>query len=127
MSHWDKTDIIHFLSDLNRYESYLEICSPSTGALYHKIDRSRFRRCHRLTYRTPPDFDDQLDINFRSPNSSTADLVETIRAFGLRYDIILVDSFHYYDLSLRDLADTFHLLTPRGSIVAHDCLPSSED
>src|SRR5881394_3988382 len=107
MSHWDKTDIIHFLSDVNRYESYLEICSSSTGGLYNKIDKSKFRRCHRLMYRTPPSFDDQLDINFRSSGSRTTDLVETIHTFGLRYDIVLVDSFHYYDLSLRDLADAF--------------------
>jgi hypothetical protein len=127
MSDWDKTDIIHFLSDLNRYESYLEICSPSTGGLYNKIDRSSFRRCHRLMYRIPPGFDDQLDINFRSFDARTADLVETIHAFGFRYDIVLVDSFHYYDLSFRDLADAFNVLTPRGSIVVHDCLPTSEE
>jgi len=127
MPDWDKTDIIHFLSDLNRYESYLEICSPSTGALYNKIDKSRFRRCHRLMYRTPSGFDDQLDINFRSSDSATSDLIETIHAFGFRYDIVLVDSFHYYDLSFRDLADAFDVLTPRGSIVVHDCLPTSEE
>ena len=127
MPDWDKTDVIHFLSDLNRYESYLEICSPSTGGLYNKIDRFRFRRCHRLMYRTPPRFDDQLDINFRSFDSKTADLIETIHAFGFRYDIVLVDSFHYYDLSLRDLTDAFDVLTPHGSIVVHDCLPTSEE
>ena len=126
MSRWDKTDIIHFLSDVNRYESYLEICSASTGGLYGKIDRSRFRRCHRLMYRTPSSFDDQLDINFRSADASTADLVEMIHAFRLRYDIVLVDSFHHDDLSLRDLADAFDVLTPRGAIVVHDCLPPSE-
>jgi hypothetical protein len=127
MSHWDKTDIVHFLSDLNGYESYLEICSSTTGGQYHKIDKSRFKRCHRLMYRTPASFDDQLDINFRSPHSGTKDLIDTMHAFGLRYDIILVDSFHYFDLSFRDLTDAFGVLTGGGAIVVHDCLPPTED
>src|ERR1043166_10070511 len=119
MPPWDKTDIIHFLTDQNRYESFLEICTPTTGGLYHRIDQSRFRRCHRLMYRAQS-FDDGLDINFRSPDARTAVLVETIQAFGLRYDIILVDSFHTYALSLRDLTDALSVLTPRGAIVVHD-------
>jgi hypothetical protein len=124
---WDKTDIIHFLSDLHGYQSYLELCTPTTGALYHKIDRSKFRTCHRLMYRCSPSFDDQMDVNFRSPHMGTKDLIETIHAFGLRYDIVLVDSFHLYDSSYRDVADAFSLMTDRGATVVHDCLPPSED
>ena len=62
MSDWDKTDIIHFLSDLYGYQSYLELCTPTTGALYHKIDRSKFTTCHRLMYRCSPSFDDEMDV-----------------------------------------------------------------
>jgi hypothetical protein len=124
---WDKTDIVHFLSDLNGYQSYLEICTPTTGALYHKIDKSKFRTCHRLMYRCPPSFEDHMDVNFRSSHLGTKDLIETIHTFALRYDIVLVDSFHLYDASYRDLADAFSIITDRGSIVVHDCLPPSED
>src|SRR5437588_8669602 len=108
---WDKTDIIHYLSDLYGYQSYLELCTPTTGALYHKIDRSKFRTCHRLMYRCSSSFDDQMDVNFRSSHMGTKDLIETIHAFGLRYDVVLVDSFHLYDTSYRDLADAFNLMT----------------
>jgi len=127
MTHWDKTDIIHFLSDQYGYQSYLEICTPTTGGLYHKINRSKFRTCHRLMYRTPPSFDDGMDVNFRSHHAGTTDLIETIQAFALRYDILLVDSFHLYSLSYRDMADALDLVTHRGSVVVHDCLPPSED
>lgn len=127
MTDWDKTDIIHFLSEENGYRSYLELCTPTTGWLYRKIDRSRLKRCHRLMYRAADDFDDGLGVNFRSPDSRTGDLIDTIKAFGLSYDIILVDSFHTYDLSFRDLNDAFDILTPRGAIVVHDCLPPRED
>ena len=53
MTAWDKTDIINFLAGLDGYTSYLEICTPTTGNLYGKIDRTRFTTCHRLMYRTP--------------------------------------------------------------------------
>src|SRR3954453_610824 len=123
---WDKTDIIHFLSDLYGYSSHLEVCTPTTGGLYHKIDRSRFKFCHRLMYRCPASHDGGMDVNFRSPDLRTAGLFETIQALGLRYDIVLVDSFHSYDASYRDLADALRTLTDRGTVVVHDCLPPTE-
>src|SRR4051812_30655777 len=127
MATWDKTDIIHFLSNLHGYSSYLELCTPTTGGLYHKIDRSRFKFCHRLMYRCPTSYDDGMDVNFRSPDLRSASLFETIQALGLRYDIVLVDSFHTYDASSRDLTDALRILTDRGTVVVHDCLPPTAD
>jgi hypothetical protein len=127
MTAWDKTNIIHFLSDLNDYSSYLEICTPTTGVLYHKIDRARFKRCHRLMYRCPGSYDDGMDVNFRSSDMRTKDLFETIQALGFRYDIVLVDPFHTYDISYRDLVDALGIITDRGTVVVHDCFPDSED
>jgi hypothetical protein len=126
MTAWDKTDIINILADLYGYTSYLEICTPTTGNVYGKIDRSKFRTCHRLMYRSPAAYDDNMDINFRSSHLGTRDLFETIHAFGWRYDVILVDSFHTYDVSYRDLADAFGVVADRGTIVVHDCLPPHE-
>jgi hypothetical protein len=57
----------------------------------------------------------------------TEDPIETIHAFGLRDDIVLVDSFHLYETSYRDLVDAFSLIKERRSIVVHDCIPPSED
>jgi len=127
MTVWDKIDVIHFLSDRNGYSSYLEICTPTTGGLYHRIDRARFMRCHRLMYRCPGSFDDGMDVNFRSSDMRTNELFETIHAMGFRYDIALVDPFHLYDISYRDLVDALGVITDRGTIVAHDCFPHGED
>jgi hypothetical protein len=127
MATWDKTDIIHFLSDLYGYSSYLELCTPTTGGLYHRIDRSRFKTCHRLMYRCPVSFSDGMDINFRSPDLRTADLLATVYALGLRYDIVLVDSFHTHETSYRDMADALGVLADTGTIIVHDCLPPSEN
>jgi Methyltransferase domain len=126
MCEWDKTDIVHFLSDRHGHRSYLEICTPVSGGLYGKIDKSRFTRTHRLLYRCPPSYDDGMEVNFRSADMLTADLFETIRALSLRYDVILVDPFHTYDATYRDLVEALSVMTDRGSVVVHDCYPPSE-
>jgi hypothetical protein len=124
---WDKTDIIQYLSKLRGYRSYLEICTPTTGGQFAKIDQSRFDVCHRLMYRCPRDFSDGLNINFRTPDAALTACVADINRKGLRYDIILVDPWHEYDSSLRDMQAALSLLTDRGSMVIHDCCPQSDD
>lgn len=124
---WDKTDIIHFLSLLRGYRSYLEICTASTGNRYAKINQSRFDVCHRLMYRCGDDFSDGLKIDFRSSDLDITRCVEDINRSGFRYDVILVDPFHDYASSFRDLKVALDLVTDGGSIVVHDCLPPTEN
>jgi hypothetical protein len=124
---WDKTDIIQYLSKLRGYRSYLEICTPTTGGKFANIDRSRFDACHRLMYRCPKDFSDGLNIDFRTPGADITACIADINRNGFRYDIILVDPWHEYDSSLRDMQAALSLLTDRGSIVIHDCYPPSDD
>ncbi len=50
-----------------------------------------------------------------------------IRERGYRYDIILVDPLHEYGASMRDLTEALGLLTDRGTIVVHDCLPPTAE
>jgi hypothetical protein len=126
-SEWDKTDIIHFLSDCRGYRRYLEICTPTTGNLFGRLRQSEFEVCHRLMYRCPGDFNDGQRIDFRASGLDTEDLIAAMRARDQRYDIILVDSFHLYDTSYRDLADALNLLADNGTMVVHDCVPASED
>jgi len=124
---WDKTDIIKYLSKLRNYRSYLEICTPTTGNLFAKINQPNFDICHRLMYRCPRDFSDGLNIDFRSPSSDIAQCIAEIRCSSLRYDIVLVDPWHEYETSLRDIELAFSLLTDFGSIVIHDCDPPTDD
>jgi hypothetical protein len=127
MEDWDKTDIIRFLSAHHGYRSYLEICTPTTGNLFAKIRQADFAICHRLMYRCSEDFDDGHPIDFRTPDFDTGELIAARQASDHRYDVILVDSFHLYDTSYRDIADALSLLSDHGTIVVHDCLPTSED
>ncbi len=120
---WGKTDIVKHLSVLKGYRSYLEICTASTGGEFAKIDRSLFDICHRLMYRCPDDFTDGLPVDFRARGLDTARCVEDLHRKGRRYDIMLVDSWHEYETSYRDLETALSLVTDNGSIDVHDCLP----
>jgi hypothetical protein len=124
---WGKNDVIHFLSRLKGYRTYLELCTPTTGGFYHTIDRTQFSTCHRLMYRCPPDYDDNLPIDFRTPDLQIGQLMEAMHSQALRYDMVLVDSYHIYDTTYRDIADALSLITDRGALLVHDCLPPSED
>jgi hypothetical protein len=120
---YSKVDLINELSAIYGYRKYLEICTPTTGGMYSGIDRARFSTCHRLMYRCPAEFNDGLPIDFRSSNLDISDCVKTIRARELKYDVILVDPFHEYEPSARDLREAVDLLNPAGTIIVHDCFP----
>ena len=121
-----KTDIINYLGQTWNYRSYLEICTPTTGCRYPRIDRSTFDLCHRLMYRCPGTFRDGWKIDFRSETLDIAELVTTIQGEKFSYDVILVDPWHEYETSYRDLAIAASLISTPGTIVVHDCLPPTE-
>ena len=124
---WSKSDLINWIARQRGYRSYLELCSVTTGLLYGKLDRTYFAVCHRLMYRCLPDVTDSMPIDFRSVGLDISDCVVSIRQAGHRYDIILVDGFHEYATSMRDLTEALSLLTDNGTIVVHDCLPPAAE
>lgn len=125
MEAWTKVDMINFLAGKFSYDSYLEICTPTTGNLYAGIDRSIFRVCDRLMYRCSPDWEDGLAIDFRAETNDIGECVRVIKKLNRRYHIILVDPFHEYDVSYRDLQIGLDLLQPNGFLIVHDCLPDT--
>jgi hypothetical protein len=124
---WTKIDIINELGVIHGYGDYLEICTPTTGNLHADVNRSRFNTCDRLMYRCPDTFDDGMGINFRTTDLEIEECVQCIKDNGLSYDVILVDSFHEYETSYRDLEEAFALIKLDGTIIVHDCLPPNEE
>lgn len=120
---YTKVDLINELAAIRGYRTYLEICTPTTGNMYIGIDRTLYSTCHRLMYRCPAAFDDGLPIDVRSVNQDILDCVEALQAKSMKYDVILVDPFHEYAPSARDLRAAVDLLSRGGTIVVHDCFP----
>ncbi|WP_148294414.1 class I SAM-dependent methyltransferase [Azospirillum sp. B506] len=122
----EKTDIINSLAKTYGLRKYLEICTPTTGLFYSKIDRGNLETCHRLMYRCPKNFDDGLPIDFRTQIDNSSELLDVINKFIKKedyYDLIFVDPYHNYDCGAIDMFGAFNLLAPHGVMVIHDCSP----
>lgn len=124
---WRKFDLIHALADIHGYRSLLEISTATTAGSYPFIDRSRFDICRRLSYLTPDDWADGAPVDYRSRDRDTSECMREIRAQGLRFDIVFIDAWHEYETARRDLQDELKLVTRRGLVLAHDCLPDSAE
>lgn len=126
-----KVDLIHYFADRYRLRRYLEFASITTGHHYADIDRSRFDLCERLMYRCgegPPEGpSDGCAVDYRSPDMDVTEPLARIAANGRTYDIMLVDPYHGYGTSYRDIEAAFGLLEDGGVMVVHDCLPPSRE
>ena len=119
-------EIVAFLAARRTPARYLELCSSTTGNFYGELDRSIIGTAHRLMYNCPPHFEDGSPIDFRAEGLDSGACIAEIRSRGLRYDVILVDPFHEYETSYRDLCDAFDLIDDGGMLVVHDCLPPDD-
>jgi SAM-dependent methyltransferase len=122
-----KMDIINTLAARFGYRRYLEFATRTTGLEYRRIDRGRFAECRRLLYNMPDEFADGLPIDYRAAGLDIAIPLAAIAREGRRFDVILVDPYHEYQQSRRDLETALALLAPGGALVVHDCLPPNEE
>jgi hypothetical protein len=111
------------LAGVHGYRHYLELCTFMSGGRYDEIDRAKLPTCRRLMYRCPDDFDDGLTIDYRSATLDIGECLKTISQEGRSFDIVLVDSWHEFEPSWRDLVEAFRLIRADGMLVVHDCLP----
>lgn len=118
-------EIVNFLAEVHGFKRFLEISTATTGARFGDVDKRKFELVHRLAYNIPADFRDGLPIDFRSETLAIESCVAEIQRRAARYDIILVDPYHDYQSSRRDIEAAFRLLTDDGMLVVHDCLPPS--
>ena len=124
---WNKADLINCIGELHGYRNYLEICNAISGYRFSEIDRGIFSVCHRIGYRSPSlRHSDGRGYDFCTTGLDSSEGIGAIRAKGVIYDIMLVDSWHDYETSFRDLSDAIGLLSPNGTVVVHDCLPAQE-
>ena len=117
-------EVVNLLSVVHGYDTFLEISTQTTGGDFAGADSSRLK-ADRLAYNVERQFDDGAPIAFRSENLDIAACAAELRRRNARYDVILVDSFHDYACSYRDIELALSLLNHNGSIVVHDVLPPS--
>jgi hypothetical protein len=121
----NKAHIINLLAEIRGYRHYLELCTPTTGGRYAEINRSKFASCIRLMYNCPETHApaDGLAIDYRTSGLEITECLSRMQEDGRNVDIALIDPFHEYEQSLRDLIEGFRLISHGGALVVHDCLP----
>jgi hypothetical protein len=116
-------EVVNLLAEVHDFKRFLEISTATTGARFGDADKRNFELVHRLAYNIPAGFSDGLPIDFRSETLDIESSVAQIQQSAQYYDIILVDPYHDYQSSRRDIETAFRLLTDDGILVVHDCLP----
>jgi hypothetical protein len=123
----NKVDIINLLIHKYSYTSYLEISTPTTGRRFAEIDRASLEHCHRILYRCGPKFDDGHEVTWRSADKTLETAFAEASIAARPYDVVLVDSFHTYACSARDLSLALSLASSGGIVVMHDASPPTQD
>jgi hypothetical protein len=121
----NKSDIINLLGRKHGFSSYLEICTPTTGWRYAQIDRRQYRARCRLMYRCRPGASHTGGIDYPVFGDSADSALTELYQANRRFDAVLVDPWHSYGSSIRDMELAFQLLSEQGVMVVHDCSPPS--
>lgn len=118
-----KYEIARMLARRYGYESYLEVCTPSTGGTFSLVDKKQFSRRMRLMYRRPLSFSDGERVDFSTQAESGEELFSELMKSGERFDLVFVDPWHTYISSLRDITFGLQLIKDDGVLLIHDCNP----
>jgi hypothetical protein len=118
-----KYEIARVLARRYGYKSYLEICTPSTGGTFSRVDRKLFSRRTRLMYRCPLNFSDGERIDFSTEAASGEELFNQLLQSGERFDLVFIDPWHSYVDSLRDITFGLRFVKDDGVVLIHDCSP----
>ena len=109
------------------YASYLEICTPTTGATFAKVDQAQFPERTRVIYRCPEGFSDGAPIADSTEKESSEEVLVNLLRRGQRFDLVFIDPFHTYLSSLRDIVFGLQLVKSNGVLLIHDLNPPNPE
>ena len=116
MNRWD---IINGLIQKNNYKNYLEIGVQNPASNFDKINcqnKVGVEPKQKDWFRgTKPTFEGTSDEYF-----------ESIKDSDIKFDIVFIDGLHHDDQVLKDIENSLNHLSDNGTIVCHDCLPTTE-
>ena len=93
------------------YKSYLEI-GCFQNAVFNNVDAERKTG---------------VDPHSGGTVRQTSDSFFEFLHREVKYDLIFIDGYHEAGQVLRDISNSLEHLSENGTIVVHDCLPTSED
>jgi hypothetical protein len=110
MKRWD---ILNLLVKRFNYKSYLEIGLQDPNSNFVKID---------VDYKISVDPNPQGECTFIGTSDEYFESITD----DTKFDLIFIDGLHHYDQVLKDIENSLKHLNEGGTIIVHDCLPTTE-
>jgi hypothetical protein len=110
MKRWD---IINEIIKKFNYKSYLEVGTQDPKSNFDKIDIQ-----HKISIDPFP----MGEVTFVGTSDEYFESITD----DVKFDIIFIDGLHHNDQVLKDIDNALNHLSENGTIVCHDCLPSTE-
>lgn len=109
-----RTDIINALIQKYGYKSYLEVGTQDPTSNFDKVNAE----CKVSIDPFP-----RGEVTFVGTSDEYFESISD----DVKFDIIFIDGLHHNDQVLKDIENSLNHLNNNGIIVAHDCLPTTED
>lgn len=110
-----RIEIINSLIKKNNYQSYLEIGVNTPAQPGWSHDSIQIPTKHGV------DPAPEVHATFPVPSDEFFE-----KHVSQKYDIIFVDGLHIFDQAYRDIVNSLKWLNDKGTIVVHDCNPTTE-
>lgn len=108
-----RTDIINVLIQKYGYKSYLEVGTQDPASNFDLINAE----CKVSVDPFP-----RGEVTFVGTSDEYFESIDE----SSKFDIIFIDGLHHNDQVLRDIENSLNHLSENGTIVCHDCLPTTE-
>jgi len=108
-----RTDIINILIEKYGYKSYLEVGTQDPTSNFDLINAE---------YKVSIDPFPRGEVTF----VGTSDEYFNSITDDIEFDIIFIDGLHHSDQVLKDIENSLNHLSKNGTIVCHDCLPTTK-
>ena len=109
-----RTDIINALIQKYEYKSYLEVGTQDPTSNFDKINTE-----NKVSVDPFP----RGEVTFVGTSDEYFESISD----DVKFDIIFIDGLHHNDQVLKDIENSLNHLSDNGTIVCHDCLPTTED
>lgn len=108
-----RTDIINTLIKTYNYKSYLEVGTQDPNSNFNRITAE-----HKESIDPFP----RGEVTFVGTSDEYFNSISADKQF----DIIFIDGLHHSEQVLKDIENSLKHLSENGTIVCHDCLPTTE-
>ncbi len=106
-------DIINSLIKKHDYKKYLEIGIQNPEENFNKIKAE-----HKVSVEPQP----WAPVTFKGTSDEYFNSIDN----SVLFDMIFIDGLHYHEQVYKDIQNSLNHLKDGGTIICHDCLPTSE-